>query len=119
MNIQMAMEELKMENALLGVRSPMKVARNNLAIAALQEQAEREKGCQWRQEDEDSNNWECSACGLTYFFEDGDPFDNEMRFCPGCAKPIKSIKFREYDTENDKMVDRVVPADGKKPGRLK
>lgn len=90
-----------------------------MAISALQEQAEREKRCQWRQEDEDSNNWECSACGLTFFFEDGDPFDNEMRFCPGCAKPIKSIKFREYDTENDKMVDRVVPADGKKPGRLK
>lgn len=47
MNIQVAIEELKMENALLGVRSPMKVARNDLAIAALREQMQREKGCEY------------------------------------------------------------------------
>lgn len=41
--IQEAIEELKMENALLGVINPMKVKRNNLAIVALQLQAEREK----------------------------------------------------------------------------
>lgn len=47
MDIQEAIEELKMEDALLGVRNPMKVARNDLAIVALREQMQREKGCEY------------------------------------------------------------------------
>lgn len=78
MDIQMAMEELKMENALLGVRSPMKVARNDLAIAALQEQAEREKGCQV-----------CNKGVKIMYSPEDDLYPYAAEFCPHCGRRLK------------------------------
>jgi DNA-directed RNA polymerase subunit RPC12/RpoP len=91
MDIQEAISEFKMENALLGVRNPMKVARNDLAISALQEQAEREKGCEWRLVDDDgeiSTRYE-TDCGHSFFFEDGSTEENGFTTCPYCGKRLK------------------------------
>ena len=96
MNIQMAMEELKMENALLGVRSPMKVARNNLAIAALQEQAEREKGCEYCKCGYDLSTG--NVCEPSLYIQgntllalryDEPDSEAEINYCPMCGKRLK------------------------------
>src|SRR5690606_10382061 len=35
--------------------------------------------------DPDLNAWECQACRFWWEFEDGDPYDHDMRFCPRCG----------------------------------
>jgi len=38
----------------------------------------------------DLNAWECQAddCKLLWEFEDGNPYDHDMRFCPRCGRRI-------------------------------
>src|SRR5690606_10773996 len=38
----------------------------------------------------DLNAWECQAddCGLLWEFEDGNPYEDDMRFCPWCGRRI-------------------------------
>jgi hypothetical protein len=56
--------------------------------------------CMWTQtDDEESNNWE-SACGDLFYFEDGTPEENGMKFCPYCGKPL-AWKLYEPDPEED------------------
>jgi hypothetical protein len=78
MDIQEAISEFKMENALLGVRNPMKVARNDLAISALQEQAEREEGCLI-----------CNKGVKIMYSPEDDLYPYAAEFCPHCGKRLK------------------------------
>lgn len=84
MDIQEAISEFKMENALLGVRNPMKVSRNDLAISALQEQAEREKGCNFCRIELDD---------YPYVRAVGDDCESdeyyEPVYCPMCGRRLK------------------------------
>ena len=44
--------------------------------------------CDWRQDgDEDSDTWGTS-CGRYFSLTEGDPFDNEMRYCCFCGLPL-------------------------------
>ena len=97
--IEKAIENFKMENALLGVRNPMKVARNELAIVALREQQEREKGCEYCRDEKivtsglDHAGFYIAGNALTYskqtaaddIFED----DAFVNFCPVCGRRLK------------------------------
>jgi len=38
--------------------------------------------------DPDLNAWECQACRFWWEFEDGDPYEHDMRFCPRCGRRI-------------------------------
>ena len=38
--------------------------------------------------DPDLNWWECQACRFWWEFEDGDPYEHDMRFCPRCGRRI-------------------------------
>ena len=46
--------------------------------------------CIWKQEDKfDDDRIYNTACGKTFFFGDGGPKENEMKFCCYCGKVIK------------------------------
>ena len=45
------------------------------------------KNCEWHLDDEEGGAWE-SACGQLWCFEDGDPEDNGMKFCPFCGRHL-------------------------------
>lgn len=101
MDIQEAISEFKMENALLGVRNPVKVARNDLAISALHEQAEREKGCEFCSQNGDriieafGDGWMKIVSAAGHFAvetEDNDSTTNlffNIRYCPKCGRRLK------------------------------
>ena len=93
MDIQEAISEFKMENALLGVRNPMKVARNDLAISALQEQAEREKGCEYCDPEVMSGNPIFSRHADGYLgngeFCNDAGVGVKAYFCPRCGRRLK------------------------------
>ena len=36
----------------------------------------------------DFNWWECQACRFLWEFENGNPYDDDMRFCPRCGRRI-------------------------------
>jgi len=38
--------------------------------------------------DPDLNAWECQVCRFWWEFEDGDPYEHDMRFCPRCGRWI-------------------------------
>lgn len=42
--------------------------------------------CAWRQDEE--GVWE-TACGEAHLFIEGNPRDNNHRFCPYCGRPIE------------------------------
>jgi hypothetical protein len=84
----------------------------DFALAALREKLERDNGCIWKQEDIDGSTWHCSECGECWTLEADNPFDNDMKFCPGCGKPIHSITFREFDEGEDaEIIDKIVTRD--------
>ena len=56
--------------------------------------------------DPDLNAWECQACRFWWEFEDGDPYEHDMRFCPRCGRRIvaevRDVEDGEAeDGEND------------------
>lgn len=73
-------------------------------------EAERE-GCQYVQEDEDSDTWTCSNCDYSFVLNDGNPFDNGFEYCPKCGRPIKSINVDTWDWEiesENKHVEKII-----------
>ena len=44
--------------------------------------------CLWRLENDDTGEWQ-TGCGESWLFLDGDPVDNDMKFCPFCGKVLK------------------------------
>lgn len=102
MDIQEAISEFKMENALLGVRNPMKVSRNDFAISALQEQAEREKWCEYcNNEKAFEINFGGEKAGIAYLhkcsdgwglfleMDNGSTYYTDVVNCPMCGRRLK------------------------------
>lgn len=52
--------------------------------------------CTWEQEGEDSERFN-SDCGMSFYFEDGEPEENEFKFCPKCGKPLTVVMFDEEE----------------------
>lgn len=51
--------------------------------------------CNWYQDgDETSDAW-ATRCGQMFGLDDGDPFDNGMRYCCFCGKPLTVQRFLE------------------------
>jgi len=46
--------------------------------------------CEWHLDDEDANNW-VSACGGSFWFEEGDPKENKMKYCPYCGRHLTQL----------------------------
>lgn len=96
MEIEEAIEEFKMENDLLGVRNPMKVARNELAISALREQQEREKGCEYCNPEVMSGNPIFSRHADGYLGNGKFCTDNgvgvKAYYCPHCGRRLEEGK---------------------------
>lgn len=44
--------------------------------------------CNWTQEDDDKNTWQCSKCDALWILNDGTPQENDMNFCPQCGGKI-------------------------------
>jgi rRNA maturation endonuclease Nob1 len=42
--------------------------------------------------------WE-GECGACWYFDEGTPKENDVRFCPKCGKPIVEVKYQEDDDE--------------------
>jgi len=78
----------------------VRISDHEIILVALQAQAEREKECEWVQTDEDGGSWKCNECDFRWDFIDGDPFENDMKYCPKCGKPIKAIRFFNWDKYN-------------------
>ena len=45
-------------------------------------------GCEWHT---DGNGFWMSACGKEFWFEDGGPSDNGMKYCLACGKPCVEV----------------------------
>ena len=55
--------------------------------------------CNWSQDgDETSDAW-ATDCGRMFRLDDGDPFDNQMRHCCYCGKPLSIQAFLEPDED--------------------
>lgn len=55
--------------------------------------------CDWTQDgDEESDTWG-TGCGELFCLNEGDPFDNNMKYCPYCGKPL-SVTPLIWDEEN-------------------
>lgn len=39
----------------------------------------------WTVHDPDFNSYQCKNCGLAWMLNDGNPFENEMNYCPKCG----------------------------------
>jgi rubrerythrin len=61
---------------------------NDVRKLILSEQSEQKEPCEWTQEDEDSNTWECNKCGLLWPLNDGTPQENDINFCPNCGRSL-------------------------------
>ena len=46
--------------------------------------------CTWEQEDQDSTMFN-SDCGMSFYFEDDGPEENDFKFCPKCGKPLTVV----------------------------
>ena len=59
--------------------------------------------CSWRAEC-DSDYWSAS-CGNSWVMIDGTPEESNVRFCPGCGRPCRSVPRNEHlfdeETEQD------------------
>jgi hypothetical protein len=72
--------------------------RNLARLQAIEKAAQ--EVCTWTQpNDEDSNNWE-SSCGDMFFFDEGTPEENGIKFCPFCGHPITQ-KLYEPEPDED------------------
>ena len=97
-DIQKAIEGFKMDNVLLGMNEEGTKERNNLAIQALQEKLERDKGCEYCTGDVDNREELLSTddgCvyidgnnNLTYQDHSGFTIDNEINVCPMCGRKL-------------------------------
>src|SRR5665648_954627 len=57
------------------------------------ESSEQKETCEW--EEDDSGTWSCSKCEASWEFNNGDPNDNDMYYCPKCGRKI--IKVSGYE----------------------
>lgn len=55
--------------------------------------------CFYKKMDSEGNRWSCSDCGDEWEFNDGDPFDNDMNYCPNCGLKIEALVLWPIDGE--------------------
>ena len=53
--------------------------------------------CEWKQERGSSEVWETS-CGEAFYFVDGGPEDNGMKYCPYCGHPLEVTYWEEIES---------------------
>jgi len=53
--------------------------------------------CNWQIHDEEANAWE-SECGLVWWFEVGEPKENEMNYCPKCGRHLTQLALDAGDS---------------------
>lgn len=46
------------------------------------------KTCKWNLEDEYSNTWKSECNGIEWFFPEGSPLENDMKYCPFCSNKL-------------------------------
>ncbi len=56
--------------------------------------------CEWHLEEEDANSW-ASECGHSFWFEEGDPKENKMKFCPFCGRNLTQRAVDAAPIESD------------------
>ena len=69
------------------------------------------EGCQYVQEDEDSDEWSCSKCDNIWILNSDNPFENEMFYCPKCGRPITSLSIDEWDwniEDENKHIEKII-----------
>ena len=44
----------------------------------------------WTVHDPDFNSYQCKNCGLAWMLNDGNPFENEMNYCPRCGAKMQT-----------------------------
>lgn len=60
-------------------------AAHSVALEALKHANDDDGPCTWR----DTGPYWATGCGNAFWFEEGGPEENDMRFCPYCGKPLK------------------------------
>jgi hypothetical protein len=64
--------------------------------ALLSEAVRGAKGvCEWRFDVEMDHEMWNTSCGEAFCFTEGDPKENDYKFCPGCGKELKEIRTPE------------------------
>ena len=112
--IQEIIDDLKRENLEYDEKEAYQkeFKRNAIIIAALESlQRERQEpeplkddnGCEYHCDNVDDSPWECSKCGAAWSLESGNPFENGMKFCSECGRPIRSVRWNGwyYNSEDD------------------
>ena len=52
--------------------------------------------CIWEQDE--NGNW-ATSCGEMFVVEEGTPFENGMRYCCYCGKPLKDVPYTEPEDD--------------------
>ena len=55
--------------------------------------------CEWKEDEDDI--WQCSNCTMAWVFDDGDPKENNVNYCPQCGRKIANIIPYVEETEED------------------
>jgi len=61
--------------------------------------AQKDGTCNWEYEEHEHYFW-IGECGITWYFEEGTPSENEVNFCPKCGK--KLVEFVTVPMQKDK-----------------
>ena len=69
----------------------IRVYQSNQENAALKEQ--QAEACIYTKETYGDNYWTCNKCDAAWVLEAGDPYQNEMNFCPGCGRKVETLAY--------------------------
>ena len=75
---------------LMGYDKGLRIAAALVMNAPTADVVERVRG-EWREiEDRDGDrHWQCSACGIDWYFIEGTPSENGTNFCPNCGADMR------------------------------
>ncbi len=45
--------------------------------------------------------WKCTGCDISWFFTDGGPEENGVKFCFGCGKQIGKVEPYQDDCDDE------------------
>ncbi len=52
--------------------------------------------CTWAEDEDADGSW-FASCGGSWVFNDGNPDDNDMKFCCFCGLPLKAVAYMDVD----------------------
>ena len=55
------------------------------------------KICRYIQQSDDGSTWSCTKCCEWWYLEDGNPFENNMNYCPRCGRYIEALVKAEQE----------------------